>query len=349
MPRSLDFKKNSKMVTQVMKKTTDDLDNKKRDIPLELIDMNPDNERIFGIEDIEYLAENIDEDGFAGAIEVYALDNGRYEISSGHRRFLAMKSLGKEKIPCIVSENVDDVTKSKRLIKSNILNRKMTPLKWARTLEYYRTKVLTDFPTDKNTELGRVFNMSKSTVKRLIALNKLCPALQPFADSENISYLNLYAVAQLSESEQMEVYEKLKGLNLNPEEGNVFTSTSKTMVDQMIASVTGKASAQANNPNAEQVSNRSVKAEEEEIDVSDIPIIKDEREPANNFESAVFDDESVLDDFNKEMEEAQVIDNQLSVCINTLKKLFNGNYHISADAKDDAITQLTDILEKLKA
>ena len=348
MPRSLDFKKNSKMVTQVMKKTSEDLDNKKRDIPLELIDMNPDNERIFGLEDIDYLAENIGEDGFAGAIEVYALDNGRYEISSGHRRFLAMKSLGKEKIPCIVSENVDDVTKSKRLIKSNILNRKMTPLKWARTLEYYREKVLVDFPTDKNTELGRVFNMSKSTVKRLLALNKLCPALQPFADSENISYLNLYAVAQLSEKEQMEVYEKVKGFNLNPEEGNVFTSASKTMIDQAIASVLGKSTAKPNNPTAAQVSNRVPEEDDNEVDVADIPIIEDEKKSASNFEEAVLSDAPV-DTFARDMEDAQAIDNQLTVCINTIRKLLKGNYLLSADVKEDAIAQLSDIIDALKA
>ena len=142
MARSLDFKKNTKMVTQVMKKSSDDLNNKKRDIPMDQIDMNPDNEEIFGLDDIDYLAENIDEDGFQGAIEVYALDNGRYEICSGHRRFLAMKQLGKDMIPCIVTENVDDVTKAKRLVKSNILNRKMSPLKWAKTLAYYEKNCL---------------------------------------------------------------------------------------------------------------------------------------------------------------------------------------------------------------
>ena len=61
------------------------MNKKYKEIPVELIDENPDNEQIFGYEDVDYLAESIQENGFGGAIEVYELANGRYEISSGHR------------------------------------------------------------------------------------------------------------------------------------------------------------------------------------------------------------------------------------------------------------------------
>ena len=128
--------------------------------------MNPDNELVFGLDDIDYLAENIREDGFAGAIEVYALADGTYEISSWHRRFLAAKEIGMEQIPCIVSEDVDDITKSKKLVKSNILNRKMTPLKWDKTLRYYKKKVLVDFKGNKNAELAKVFKMKKMCLQQ---------------------------------------------------------------------------------------------------------------------------------------------------------------------------------------
>ena len=35
-----------------------------KEIPIELIDLNPDNESIFGYEDVAYLAETIKENGF---------------------------------------------------------------------------------------------------------------------------------------------------------------------------------------------------------------------------------------------------------------------------------------------
>ena len=115
MARKLNFDddNSAKLVNKVIKKVEEDMDNKKRDIEIDLIDMNNDNESVFGLDDIDYLAENIKEDGFSGAIAVYALDNGRYEISSGHRRYLAAKQLGMKTIPAIVSENVDDITKAK--------------------------------------------------------------------------------------------------------------------------------------------------------------------------------------------------------------------------------------------
>ena len=61
----MDFSKTSskKMVNTVLKKADEtQMDNKKRDIDIDLIDPNPDNEDIFGLDDIDYLAENIKEE-----------------------------------------------------------------------------------------------------------------------------------------------------------------------------------------------------------------------------------------------------------------------------------------------
>ena len=345
MARKLDFKTNNKMVTQVMKKSAEELNNKKRDIPLELIDMNPDNEDIFGLEDIDYLAENIEEDGFMGAIEVYALDNGRYEISSGHRRFLAMKQLGKETIPCIVTENVDDVTKSKHLIKSNILNRKMTPMKWAKTLEYYRDKCLKDYSGNKADELARVFKMSKPTVKRLMALNKLTPELQQYADSENVSYLNLYAVSQLSEEDQLKVFERLKKLNISSEDGNVFAAASKIVVDQNIRSVLEEEASSTVTPTAEQVASRT--PSDGEITGVDIPAPEPPKK-AMTFEQGKTVQEPE-EDFTEKFDKAMAIDARLTVCLESMSGLFKGDYTLSDEVKEKAIEQLTEVLEILKA
>ena len=104
----------------------------KKDIDMDLIDFHPDNEEIFGHDDIDYLAEEMNEEGFSGVIEVYEKVNGRYEISSGHRRYLAAKANNMTSIPSIVYPDTDEVTKSKRVIMKNIHNRRMTPLKWAK-------------------------------------------------------------------------------------------------------------------------------------------------------------------------------------------------------------------------
>ena len=342
MARKLDFKKNDKLVTKVMNKTSEDLNNKKRDIDVDLIDLNPDNESIFGHEDIDYMAETIEEDGFSGAIEVYALDNGRYEISSGHRRFLASKKLGHKTIPAIVSEDVDDKTKSKKLIKSNILNRKMTALKTAKALEYYKTKVLYDYPAEKTKELARVFNISHTGVKRYLQLLKLAPELQEYADNENVPYTNLLSLTRLDSDDQMKVFEKLKGIYSNTD--NVFLAASNTVVEQKVNEFLGKEEKiPVQPPTAEQVMNRAqIEEDEEDNDVAPVPTSAPPR-PLS------YEERFAENQIDNELEDAKVIDMQLTVILKKLNMLLSGEYILSDDTKNNAIEQFEAVLSKLKA
>ena len=57
-------------------------------------------------EEIEELAGSIDEYGLQEPLLVYSLPEGEYEIYAGHRRFLAMRELKKEKIPLIPAKSL---------------------------------------------------------------------------------------------------------------------------------------------------------------------------------------------------------------------------------------------------
>ena len=211
----LKFGQSDKMVTQVMKKVDDtELDHKKRDIPLDQIDMNKDNEYIFGYSDIDFLASEIEDSGFHGAIEVYAMDNGRYEIMSGHRRYMACKQLGFTTIPCIVSEVKDPATIAEQIIMSNIHHRDMTPLRMARAIDYYSRNVLTqkkkDYQGRKRTALAEKFNISETNVQRYLNILKLIPELQKLCDNKAFPF-NFFAetVAQCPEEMQRKLYNEL--------------------------------------------------------------------------------------------------------------------------------------------
>lgn len=65
-------------------------------IPLEEVHENPDNNKIFSMDKIDRLADTIEDEGFVGAIEVFKISDHYYEISSGHRRFEAMKMVGEK-------------------------------------------------------------------------------------------------------------------------------------------------------------------------------------------------------------------------------------------------------------
>lgn len=243
---ALDFSKTQSkaMVDRVMAKIDDtELDNKKREISLDQIDLNPDNEDIFGYEDVEHLSKRIAENGFYGAIEVYAKKDGRYEISSGHRRYLACKMLGWEKIPCIVSADVNDVDKAKHLIEGNIHNRVMTPYKMAKAIEYYDKNVVSKTKKelrgtgfDKQKIIAEVFNISRSAVGRYLAILKLIPEFQELTKDANFPYTNLLGLITLSKEDQYSIYYDL--LKYAGDDG--IGSLSKGLIEQITYKHTNK-------------------------------------------------------------------------------------------------------------
>lgn len=176
-------------------------------LPIELIDFNPDNNRVFNMKDIDFLAEGIEEDGFQGAIEVYKKNDERYEISSGHRRFLAAQKKGYKNIPCIVREDVSDIKRAKNLIGSNIRNRKLNPMDYARSIKYYKDKVLKlqKFKGDIRKETARFFGISESQVHKYEVLLKLIEPLQKKTENGNISFSSLSSLVKESKKIQEEV------------------------------------------------------------------------------------------------------------------------------------------------
>lgn len=193
------------------------------DIDIDLIDKNPDNEKIFNMNDIDFLAEGMKEEGFFGAIEVFKKANGRYEISSGHRRFEAAKKNNMDRIPCIVLEDVDDVTRAKRLLSTNIRNRKLSPLDIGRAIKYYRAKVLNNEKSGygegkTRDKLASFFNLSPSKVYRYESLLNLIEPLQKLCEDEEYSFACLSHASSLPKEDQEELYDMIERFNaMNPD------------------------------------------------------------------------------------------------------------------------------------
>lgn len=82
-----------------------------REIPIELIDRNPDNPRTaFDEVALAELADSIRAHGVIQPIEVEATADGRYMLHHGERRWRASRMAGKETIPAIVAPRLDDET-----------------------------------------------------------------------------------------------------------------------------------------------------------------------------------------------------------------------------------------------
>lgn len=182
------------------------------ELPMEQIVENPDNERLFGMDNIDKLADTIEDEGFTGAIEVIKIGDDKYEISAGHRRYAAMKELGKATIPAIIIPNKNEADKAKHLLSSNINNREITPLMYSRMIPYYVEKVLkpSNFKGDKRKELARFFGMSEAQIQRFTRLSKLIPELQKLTENPQFPWSRIMKAAYQEEEVQYEIYDEIK-------------------------------------------------------------------------------------------------------------------------------------------
>ncbi len=168
------------------------------DLDVTEIDENPDNSLVFNMNDIDRLMKTIQNEGFHGAIEVFKKEDGRYEVSAGHRRLRAVKELGWTTIPAIITAKPDnDVLERMRLVSSNINNRVMTPMDWARairyTIETYQLrKERGDASLKTNQDIleavAEYFGKSVSYIKRMDYLNDLIPELQELIFKEIVPW-----------------------------------------------------------------------------------------------------------------------------------------------------------------
>lgn len=202
-----DFNKalGNSMMRKVAQKSSRDTNIPKiENIDINLLDENPDNEQIFNMDDIQLLMRSIKDNGFTGAVEVFKKPDGRYEISSGHRRVRAMKELGRTSVPCLVNSMPDDIVRAKKLLDSNITNRDLKPLDYARSIEYYIDYVLkpSGFKGQIDKKCAEYFGISSSSVYKYRALLKLVPQLQNIADSDEMPYSAFSSAHRLSPEKQ---------------------------------------------------------------------------------------------------------------------------------------------------
>ncbi len=314
---AIDFGKSgsNKMINNVMKRAEEtSLDNKKRDIPLDQIDLDPDNERLFGYRDIDYLADQIGESGFHGAIEVYPTENGRYMIIAGHRRYLACQQLGFETIPCIVSEYMGDKATKDHQIMSNFHHRDMTPLEIAKNIDVYDKEIFVekkvDYKGKKRQAIAKKFNMSEATIQRYQGILKLIPEFQELCNDKEFHFsyytnpiqvgTETKSVAMEPEEIQRELYHNL--LEIAPE--GKINELSKRTIEIQFESVLAKAQ-RLNIVKIKQ--SESVEQKEKQdnkaVDMPEGSLLQDDLEEDESIE---FVSHNFADDAMEDMEEGDV-------------------------------------------
>ena len=172
-------------------------------------------------EEMNNLTQSINENGILSPIIVRPIENGEYEIISGHRRLFAGKQAGLTKIPAMVCE-MDRDTAAVTLVDSNLHRENILPSEKAYA---YKLKAealshqgkRTDLTSGQfvpksddnrtSAEIGEPYGESYKTVQRYIRLTNLHPKLLEYVDEGRIAFTPAVELSYLNDIEQQDLIE----------------------------------------------------------------------------------------------------------------------------------------------
>ena len=180
--------------------------------------------KVLDNEEMAVLTESIKEQGILSPLIVRPLENGEYEVISGHRRLHAAEKVGLTEVPALIypldrNEAILAVVDS-NLHREHILpsekafayKLKMEALKQQgkRTLSQVATK------TDTAAEIGKETGESRDQVFRYIRLTYLIPELLEMVDEEKIALTPTVERSYLSEKEQRDLLDTMQCEDCTP-------------------------------------------------------------------------------------------------------------------------------------
>jgi ParB family chromosome partitioning protein len=163
------------------------------------------------------MVESIKEYGVLVPIIVRPVENGNYEIVSGHRRHHAAVLAGQEEIPAIVRE-MDEDAAVLVMVDSNLQRENTLPSEkaFAYRMKLEAMKRQAGRPKENATQIGQDFmrgkysveilseqvNESRNQIQRYIRLTHLIPDILEMVDNKNIAFNAAVEISYLSEKEQ---------------------------------------------------------------------------------------------------------------------------------------------------
>lgn len=217
---------NSKMAEQssVIKAKED---NKIEFIPLDKLQMNPNNK--YGLVNIDELAEDIKVNGLNNNLLVRPIENGKYELIGGHRRYTALNKLVADGftqfrvVQCKVRE-LDDIDTQINLIMDNALTRELTDSE--KLFQIEELEKLGKLKRERGEEIANIrkfiataMQMSETQVQRYKNVGKnIIPELRDEIDNGNLKFSSANELASLSEESQRKIIDLVKSSELTKSE-----------------------------------------------------------------------------------------------------------------------------------
>jgi len=195
-------------------------------IPIESLEPYP-KQKIFGMRDLDTLAENIKEIGITTPLIVRQLEvfPPKYQIVSGHRRKESALMAGLIEVPCIV-ETLDD-DQADIYFTDNLYHREellISERAFALKVQYEALKRKGGRPSEKNWDamrpnldnrrsveiLSEAMGEGTTKIKKYLRLTELEPELLTKVDNDEIPMTAGYYLAELNKEKQNLVLESMK-------------------------------------------------------------------------------------------------------------------------------------------
>lgn len=161
--------------------------------PIEQVMRNTANPRkVFDSSELEELAHSIRKHGIVQPVVVRPIDDHRFEIIAGERRWRAAQMAGLIEIPILV-RNVDDRTALELAIVENVQRTDLNPLDEALGYE----QLIAHYNYTQN-DLGEVIGKSRSHVANSLRLLKLPPEVREMLSAGTLSAGHARAIVSTS-------------------------------------------------------------------------------------------------------------------------------------------------------
>ena len=199
------------------------------DIPLDLIDDFPDHPfKVRQDEDMDLLVKSIEELGLITPVTLRPIENGRYEMVSGHRRKAACIKLGLTTIKADIRELTRDEAII-LMVESNLQRTVILPSEKAFSYKMRyeaikrRSGERTDLTWDPleprlrtSERVGKALNESASQIKRYIRLTELIPQLLDLVDEGKMGMRPAVELSYLTKNEQKMVCRQIEMCECTP-------------------------------------------------------------------------------------------------------------------------------------
>jgi len=178
-------------------------------------------------EEMDQLVWSILTQGLLTPLVVRPLDNGEYEVISGHRRLHACKKAGIETVPALITD-MDRDAAAIALVDSNLHREHILPsekayaykLKAEAMKRYGKPNlghVVPDYDSTRTTaEIGEASGESYKTVQRYIRLTNLIPGILQKVDEGRIALTPAVELSYLTEWEQRDLLETMESEDCTP-------------------------------------------------------------------------------------------------------------------------------------